>query len=199
VRAVAIIAVMSVISGCGIVPKKVTPEQTAASTRFYPGKTAAELKVASEKTLTLLVPDRMKLDVQDNDVRARYNYSYAQTRIGYVGNTTSFFTDHGIGVTWYEVVFTEEAGGTRARLSYLNRGDLTKNVISPEITALHNSFRSDIPMTGRTSVEDFTLFHDRVEYLVGLRSAWAPCPTTKVTERTFMEFCDRTGLKNDAP
>lgn len=198
-RAVAIITFMSVISGCGIAPKKVTPEQTAASTRFYPGKTVDELKVASERALSLLEPDKIKVDVQNNDVRARYNYIYVQTRIGYVGNTTSFFNDLGAGVTWYEVTFTEAAGGTNVRFTYLNRNDLTKNMGNPETKELHNSFRSNLQVTGRNNIQDFALFHDRVEYLVGLRSQWSSCPTTKKAEREFIELCDQNGLKNNAP
>ncbi|WP_143584206.1 hypothetical protein PWP89_02440 [Stenotrophomonas rhizophila] len=98
-RAIAIIAVVSLISGCGTVAKKVTPEQTAASTRFYPGKSAAELKSAAEKALTLLAPDRIRVEVMENEVRARHSYSYIATQIGYVGSTTSFSKVQAQGAT----------------------------------------------------------------------------------------------------
>jgi len=130
---------------------------------------------------------------------ARYNYIYVQTRIGYAGNTTSFFNDHGSGVTWYEVTFTEEVGGTQARFTYLNRNDLHKHMGGTNLRELHESFRSNLPVTGSNNIDDFKLFHDRVEYLVGLRPSWTPCPTSPVEQRQFMELCDQQLLKNDTP
>jgi len=190
VRAIAIIAVVSLISGCGTVARKVTPEQTAASSRFYPGKSAVELKSAAEKALTLLAPDRIRVEVKDNEVRARHSYSYIANRIGYVGSTTSFSKVQAQGATWYDVTFDEEAGGTRARFTYLN---------AEPAGMFHPGLKSNLPVTADNNIDDFKLFHDRLEYLVGLRAAWTPCPSAPVAERQFIELCDQVGLQNAAP
>lgn len=189
-RAIAIIAVMSVVSGCATAPKKVTPEQNAASTRFYPGKTSAELKVAATKALTMLAPTKMKVEAQENEVRARYNYSYMARRIGYVGSTTSFFNERAEAATLYNVALTEEAGGTRARFTYLNAEPA--GIFQP-------GFKSNLPVRAEDTVEGFKLFHDRIEYLLGIRSDWVPCPSAPVAERAFVEICDRAGMQNTAP
>lgn len=189
-RAIAIIAVMSVISGCATTSKKVTPEQNEASARFYPGKTPAELKEAAVKALTALSPNAMKVEVQDNEVRGRFSYSYMARSIGYVGSTTSFSNSVAEGATWYNVALQEQAGGTLARFTYRNA----------EPAGMFNpGFKSNLPVTGEDSVENFKLFHDRIEYLVGIRTEWTPCPSAPATERQFVEICDRGGMQNVAP
>lgn len=189
-RAIAIIAVMAVISGCATTPKKATPEQSEASSRFYPGKTSAELKEAAAKALTALSPKQMGVEVVENEVRARYSYGYTARRIGYVGNTTSFSNVRADGATWYTVTFQEQAGGTLARFTYLN---------AEPAGMFHPGFKSNLPVRAEDSIEGFKLFHDRLEYLVGIRAEWAPCPTSPVEEREFIEICDRGYLQKSAP
>lgn len=190
VRAIAIVVVMAVISGCASAPKKASPEQSAASARFYPGKTSAELKEAAVKTLTALAPDSMKVEVQENGVRARYNYSYMARRIGYVGSTTTFYNSVAEGSTWYNVVLQEQAGGTEARFTYLH---------SAPAGIFHPGFKSNLPVLAESNIEEFKLFHDRMEYYAGIRPDWTPCPDAPAEERRFVEICDRAGMNKKAP
>ncbi|WNH45556.1 hypothetical protein [Xanthomonas hawaiiensis] len=180
---------MAVISGCATNQKKAAPEKNEASVRFYPGKTSAELKVAAAKEFTALSPGQMRVEVLENEVRARYSYSYMARGIGYVGNTTSFSGVRADGATWYTVTVQQQAGGTLAQFTYLN---------AEPAGVFHPGFKSNLPVRAEDSIEGFKLFHDRLEYLVGIRKEWTPCPSSPVGEREFIEICDRRGLHSSA-
>lgn len=157
----------------------------AAAVHLYPGKSVSEVRKASERVLYLLDPNDMKFDVEGNELMAtRWSTFYAVFVVGF-------------GRDWYSVNFTQTNAGTVARFGFTSQMN-TGMIASP----ISESFRSEIPISAHQNVADFTLFHHRVEYLLGLRDKWETCKAAKLAQthqKRTMVLCDSIGLENDAP
>ncbi len=198
-RITVVLALALSVSGCGMLPKKETPEQTAAASRFYPGKSMDQVRAASTEVLNLLAPGKMKYDAGAPGIAAKRQYGYVERRMGYQGSMTTFYNVSMTAVSWYTVVFSEEAGGTRARFAVQTRADDQGSYwANPAIPEIHRSFRQNLPLDGRYGVADLKLFHDRVEYLLGLRPQWTSCSDVKEPGMP-LEFCDRAGANDVGP
>lgn len=198
-RITVVLALALSVSGCGMLPKKETREQTAAASRLYPGKSIDQVRTAATEVLNLLAPGKMKYDAGAPGIAAKREYGYVERRMGYQGTMTTFYNVRMTAVSWYTVAFSEEAGGTRARFAVQTRADDQSSYwANPAIPEIHNSFRQDLLMDGRYGVADLKLFHDRVEYVLGLRPQWTSCDEVKKPGMA-LEFCDRAGASDVGP
>ena len=155
------------------------------SERFYPGKTIDEVRKASQRVLYLLDPPDMKFDVRADELLAtRYSTYYAVLIVGH-------------GRDWYSVSFTEKNGGTLAKFGF--SGEMNNG---PFVMPTAASFKSKIDVSALQNPSDFKLFHDRVEYLLGLRQTWTSCQQAKseqLKRDKEMALCDSIGLENKEP
>ena len=103
VRITVVLALALSVSGCGMLPKKETPEQTAAASRFYPGKSIDQVRAASTEVLNLLAPGKMKYDAGAAGIAAKREYGYVERRMGYQGSMTTFYNVSMTAVSWYTV------------------------------------------------------------------------------------------------
>ncbi|MCF3468039.1 MULTISPECIES: hypothetical protein [Stenotrophomonas maltophilia group] len=198
-RVIVVLALALSISGCGMLPKKETPEQAVAASRFYPGKSIDQVRAASIEVLNLLAPGKMEFDAGAPGIAAKRTYGYVERRMGYQGTMTTFYNVNMTAVSWYTVALSEEAGGTRARFALQTRADDQGSYwANPAVPAIHSSFRHDLPLDGRQGTADLKLFHDRVEHVLGLRPNWVSCGEVKEPGKV-LELCDRSGISDVGP
>lgn len=180
------------IASCAQPPKQTSEEQVnrfsenqQASTRLYPQKSPEQVTKAVQETLVLLDPDDMKVVITEGGVLAnRFSMFYAVYWVGY-------------GRDYYSVKLNQTPTGTEAKLTYegvMNSGMFT--------TAPADTFKADIPITSNQNPSDAKLFHDRVEYILGLRENWVSCAdfeNNSDPKNRPIFFCDQLGLINNVP
>lgn len=156
-----------------------------AATRIYLDKTQTELRQASQKALELLDPSDIKFDVRENEILAtRWYMIYAIFSVAF-------------GRDWYSVKFDPNPEGVKVTLGYESAQN--SGVIATQIP---ESFKSNIQASARNTPADYKLFHDRLEYLLGLRTDWVTCKQAKeqqLNPKQEMFFCDQVGLENLTP
>ena len=152
--------------------------QTAAS-RFYPDKTPEQVKIASQKVLYLLDPPDMTFDVSESKVYAKRRWLFYAV------------LSAALGVDQYNVSVAPKGKGTVSTFAFSEEGNV---LISPP-----NVFKKNLEVGAHENPADFKLFHDRVEYILGMRSEWATCEAAKATTKKPMALCDAIGLENLSP
>jgi len=154
------------------------------SVRFYKNKSVLEIQGASQKQLFLLDPDDMKFDVEKNALLAtRFSTFYAVFSFGF-------------GRDWYSVNITPEKDGALVKFGLY--GEMLTGLPSP----IPESFKSNIPISAANNPNDFKIFHDRLEYLLGITSSWPECNDYKskqLNKDQKMLMCDQIGLENNHP
>jgi len=158
-------------------------ENQAAATRNYPGKTQKEVLQASQKVLYLLDPTpAMAFDLDDNKLYAR------RMSLLYLVLITSWTVDQ------YNVTVTKSKDGAQATLAIGGAGSI---YIPPPLV-----FDKKLVVGANENPADFKLFHDRVEYVLGIRQNWVTCQEAKAAQKDparGMFLCDSVGLDNYAP
>lgn len=155
-----------------------------AASRIYPGKTAEEVSTAAQKVLYMLDPGDMEFDVRANELLATRMYGL------YLVFGMAFGRD------WYSVKFTQNDSGTMASFGF--QTESSGGLIA---LAIPKSFRSDIQVSAHQNPLDFKLFHDRIEYLLGIRSGWISCEQAKKEQNNperEIYLCDAVGLDDRA-
>lgn len=186
------IAIVALASGCAAPPQKTLAEMDAslrkneiASSRLYKDKSISEVRQAAQQVLYLLDPNDMQFDIQSDSLLAtRWSTYYAVFSAGF-------------GRDWYSVDFEETTEGTTAKLGFT--GSMSSGLIAFPIPA---SFKPKIPTSAHQNSSDFILFHDRIEFLLGLRDEWETCESAKQKlpkNGGDMFLCDSLGLENKTP
>ncbi|UYY88093.1 hypothetical protein [Alcaligenes sp. SMD-FA] len=186
------IALVALISGCAAPPQKTLAELDASlkkneveSSRLYNGKSVPEVRQAAQQVLYLLDPNDMQFDVQSDSLLAtRWSTYYAVFSVGF-------------GRDWYSVDFEETTEGTTAKIGFT--GSMSSGLFAFPIPA---SFKPKIPTSAHQNPSDFILFHDRIEFLLGLRDEWETCKSAKQKlpqHGGSMFLCDSLGLENKSP
>lgn len=180
------------ISGCAH-QKQLTLEQLdrqmienkKSSARIYKDKSIDQVRSASQQVLYLLDPPDMQFDVQDNELLAtRFSTFYAVFSVGY-------------GRDWYSVTMKQLPVGVESKFGLTGQMNA-----GPFPTSMPVSFKSNIPISAHDNPIDFKLFHDRVEYILGIRNSWTTCEEAKKMESQNskdMALCDLIGLENTSP
>lgn len=157
----------------------------AAAERLYPGKSISEVRKAAQRVLFLVDQSDMTFDVRDNELLAsRYSTFYAVFYVGF-------------GRDWYSVDFTQTAEGTRSRFGF--SGQMNSGMFASPIFV---SYQSKISVSALQNPADFKLFHDRVEYVLGIRPDWITCEQAKAAQtdpRREMALCDSIGIEDRSP
>lgn len=191
-KTIAIAAAAVLLAGCATRPQATLEDldaalakNEAAASRLYPGKTIPEARKAAHQVLYLLDPKDVVFDVQDNGlVATRWSTYYAVFSVGF-------------GRDWYSVDFTQTDKGVIARFGFV--GEMNSGMIAAPIPV---SFKPNIPISAHQNAADFGLFHDRVEYVLGLRDTWVTCDAAKQAQASLKQtlfLCDSLGLENKAP
>lgn len=158
-------------------------ENQAAATRNYPGKSQKEVLQASQKVLYLLDPTpHMAFDIDNNKLYAR------RMSLLYLVLITSWTVDQ------YNVTVSESKDGTQASFAMGGAGSI---YIPPPLI-----FDKNLVVGANENPADFKLFHDRLEYTLGLRKNWVTCAEAKAAQKDpsrSMFLCDSVGLDNYAP
>lgn len=186
------VSILGWLAGCASPPQKTLAEldtllahSKAASVRLYPGKTASDVRQAAHQVLYLLDPDDMEFDVQGDSLLAtRWSTFYAVFYLGF-------------GRNWYSVDLEETKDGTIARFGFTST--MTSGLFPSPIPA---SFKPNIPVSAHQNPADFILFHNRIEFLLGLRAEWDTCKKAKQglgSKNDTLFLCDNIGLVNAAP
>lgn len=186
------VAVTALLSGCAAPPKMALEDldaalvkNEAAASRLYPGKTIPEVRKAAHQVLYLLDPKDIVFDVQDNGLMAtRWSTYYAVFNVGF-------------GRDWYSLDFEQTDAGTIARFGFA--GTMNSGMFA---TLIPVSFQPKIPISAHQNAADFDLFHNRVEFILGMRGEWETCETAKQARAVSKEplfLCDSLGLENKAP
>lgn len=173
-------------SGCAHKPpmtvdelNKAQADNKSAATRFYPEKTAEQVKTASQRVLYLLDPPDMTFDVSETKVYAKRRWLFYAV------------LSAALGLDQYNVSISPKGKGTIATFAYSEEGNV---LISPP-----NVFKKNLEVGAHENPADFKLFHDRVEYMLGMRADWVTCETAKATTQKAMALCDAIGLENLSP
>jgi hypothetical protein len=180
------------LAGCAQQPPPTVAEMDSAllanqqqATRVYANQTPMSVRKAAYQALELLDQSDMKFDVRTNELLA------TRRSLFYAILAASFGRD------WYSFLTVAEGDGTKATLGF--DSIFTASVIPVDIP---ESFKSNISVSAQQNPADYKLFHDRVEYLLGLRTDWVTCDQTKQQQpnpKREMIFCDSIGLENLAP
>lgn len=156
-----------------------------AATRIYEGKSIDDVRKASHKVLELLDKRDMTFDVKDKELLAtRFSTFYAVFSAGF-------------GRDWYSVRFEELPNGTKATIGFeasMNAGMFP--------TMIPVSYKSNIPVLASAVPQDYDLFHDRVDYILGNRKDWPTCEEVKKAmkdKKIGLVLCDSLGLENLSP
>lgn len=132
----------------------------AAATRTYPGRPIADVKAAAFEVLRLINPQEMKLDVRPDRILASQTFM-----INLILSGSS-------GQRWYEVIFVEDASGTKVILN-LEKETETGALIIPMKSS---SFKQDIATSGNDRLPaNYAVFYERLDYMLGLRTDWPSC------------------------
>lgn len=155
-----------------------------AATRVYPATSVKQVRESSQKVLYLLDPPDMKFDVRENELLAtRFSTYYAVFSFGF-------------GRDWYSVTMKETPKGVESTFGVegVMHGGLPP--------AIPISFKSNIPVSAHSNPADYKLFHDRVEYFLGVSTLWPSCEEAKKSQKdpnSEMMLCDLIGLENLKP
>lgn len=191
-KQLAVLLICVSLIGCANHKKKATLEEMDTilrlnkeqATRFYPGKTQQEVRKASQQVFELLDPADVKFDLRDNELLVtRFYMVYAVLSAA-------------LGRDWYSVSFESEQSGTKATFGF-DTAFSAGIIVAP----IPESFKSKIPASTSNNPSDFKLFHDRVEFMLGLRKDWVTCDMAKQEqiEKERMFLCDSVGLDNLPP
>jgi len=158
-------------------------ENKKSASRIYKGKSIDQVRSASQRVLYLLDPPDMQFDVQDNELLAtRFSTFYAVFSVGY-------------GRDWYSVTMKKTPDGVESKFGLAGQMN-----VGPFPSFIQPSFRSNIPVSAHDNPADFKLFHDRVEYVLGIRPDWTTCEQAKKwSPDKPMLLCDSIGLENLSP
>lgn len=187
-----ILVTVVLLTACAAPPKQSVEDLTArfkenqqAATRLYPAKSPEQVTEAIQQVLLLLDPQDMKISITEKGVLAnRFSTFYAVFAVGF-------------GMDYYSILLEQVPEGTTAKLSY--EGVMNSGMITTPPPAI---FKQDIPISSDQDPSDFKIFHDRVEYVLGLREQWVTCDAAAAVSSTKTPppfFCDRLGLVNEAP
>lgn len=157
------------------------------ATKEYKQKTIEQVKEASQKVLFLLDPSDMKFNSTDEELLA--------TRM----NTFFAVLLNGWGRDWYSVSFEETQNGTKATFGF--EGAMSSGMFANPILL---SWKSSIPVSSLNNPNDFILFHNRVEYMLGMNSEWATCKEFKASlpeseQKKYLFLCDQVGIEDKKP
>lgn len=158
-------------------------ENKKSATRLYKGKSIDQVRTASRNVLYLLDPPDMQFDVPDNELLAtRFSTFYAVFSVGY-------------GRDWYSVTMKKTPDGVESKFGLADQMNA-----GPFPSFIQPSFRSNIPVSAHDNPADFKLFHDRVEYILGISSIWPTCEQAKKdSPDKDIRLCDSIGLENLSP
>lgn len=182
--------VSAIIAGCAT---KVEPtyqqmsksldENKAVATRFYAGKSKKEVLQASHKALYMLDPGYdISFDVSGNGVYAKRMW------------VVYLVVWSVIGIDQYNATAEDSAGGVKLTFAFSSD--------SLPLVGPANSFKKNLEVGHYENAADFKLFHDRVEYFLGLRKDWVTCEVAKRSQKDLsrdMFLCDSVGLENASP
>ena len=156
----------------------------AASTRSYQGVKIKQVREASQKVLYLLDPKDIKFDVRESELLGtRFSTYYAVFSFGF-------------GRDWYSITMKETNEGVESTFGL--EGVMLSGLPSP----IPESSKSHIPVSAHSNPADYKLFHDRVEYFLGLKPEWTTCDHAKRAQADPMKemlLCDLIGLENLSP
>ena len=159
-------------------------ENTKLASRIYIDKTPSEVRSAAHRVLYLLDPTDMQFDVQKNELLA--------TRSGMLLVAWLLLNTR----DWYSVNFKQSKESTVMTFGIVNESN--HNILVGGF--IPQSFKSNIPISTTNNPADFKLFHDRVEYVLGIRSDWTTCEEAKkASPDKAMLLCDSIGLENIDP
>jgi hypothetical protein len=180
------------LAGCAQQPPPTVAEMDSAllanqqqASRVYANQTPMSVRKAAYQALELLDQSDMKFDVRTNELLATRRFLFYAIFAVTVGRE------------WYSLSTVAEGDGTKATLGFDSA--FNASVIPIDIP---ESFKSNISVSAQQNPADYKLFHDRVEYLLGLRTNWVTCEQAKQQQpnpKREMLFCDQIGLENLAP
>ena len=151
----------------------------AASTRVYPGKTPKQVREAAYKVLFLLDPPDMEFSLSGDDLLA--------TRSGFIYNIFSVIYER----DWYVVKITTTPEGTVAKFTF----QIENQVLTP----ISKNFRENIPISPSVETPEYSFFHDRMEYVLGLRNDWPTCRDLKKRLVMASSLCQGLGVDDKNP
>lgn len=155
-------------------------QNTEASKRLFIGKSKIEILSAAQRVLQLLDRPDMRFDLADDEMMAtRFSTYYAVFSFGF-------------GRDWYSYKVTQKSTSEVIGQFGLY-GEMLDGLPSP----IPISFKSQIPVGAHTNPLDLNLFHDRVEYMLGIRDKWPECPLSN--QRQKMMLCDNIGIEDRPP
>ena len=177
--------IFSCIAGCAPKQKTLAEVENAlkandsASTRMYHGKTPKQVREAAYKVLFLLDPSDMEFSLSADNLLA--------TRSGFIYNIFSVIYER----DWYVVQFSTVPDGTVAKFSFQ-----TENQV---LTPISKNFRESIPLSPNIEPSEYAFFHDRVEYVLGLRDSWPTCRDLKKRLVMASSLCQGLGIDDKEP
>lgn len=155
-----------------------------ASVRLYHGKTLDQVRSASQTVLYLLDTSDMRFDLLEDQLMA--------TRSGILFGLGTAYNVR----DWYSVSAKKLPGSVESTFGLSQ--ELNLSFIAGGY--IHQTFKPNIPITANANAADFKLFHDRVEYMLGIRDEWPTCDEAKKdSPDKQMLLCDSIGLENLAP
>lgn len=151
----------------------------AASTRVYPGKTSKQVREAAYRVLFLLDPPDMEFSLSTDNLLA--------TRSAFFYNIFSVVYER----DWYVVQITEAPEGTVAKFSF--QGE------SHAFMPITKNFKENIPISPNIEASEYAFFHDRLEYVLGLRDSWPTCSDLKKRLVMASSLCQGLGIDDKEP
>lgn len=155
-----------------------------ASVRAYHGKTLDQVRSASQTVLYFLDPADMRFDLLDDQLMA--------TRSGILLGLGTVFNVR----DWYSVSTKKTSGSVESTFGLseeLNLAFIAGGYIP-------QTFKPSIPISANGNAADYKLFHDRVEYVLGINPVWPTCEQAKKSSPDkLMLLCDSIGLEDLSP
>lgn len=187
---ISVLLSLAFLTGCATKKEQSFSEMSGAldlnkstSAITYKGKTPQEVLQASHKVLYMLDPGLdMAFDISDNKLYAKRAW------------VVYLVVWSVIGIDQYNVTVEKVQDGTKSTFAF---GSDSAPIIGPA-----NSFKKNLEVGRSENPADFKLFHDRVEYFLGLRKDWVTCEVAKKAQKDpsrDMFLCDSVGLENVLP
>lgn len=143
-----------------------------AATRFFPGKSAQEVRKAAYEVLRLVDPSDMRFDPRPDRLLASRSFAF------------TFLLSSAIGRDYYEVKYKEESEGTVVSLAT----ELRSSIGLFPTAGNQPAFLSDISIVGSEMPwRAPTIFFERLEYFLGLRPTWTTCAELKARSKAKKE------------
>jgi hypothetical protein len=143
-----------------------------AASRFFPGKSAREVRQAAYEVLRLVDPSDMRFDPRPDRLLASRSFAF------------TFLLSSAIGRDYYEVKYKEENGGTIVSLAT----ELRSSMGLFPTAGTQPAFLSDLSIVGsEVPWRGPTIFFERLEYFLGLRSTWTTCAELKSRSKVKKE------------